>query len=57
MDEERTRGYSGIVYKNVVRWFVMVVIGVITALIACTIDIAIEQFAYIKYGLIKKCIL
>lgn len=57
LDEERKRGYAFIVWKDMARWFVILLIGVITALIAFVIDICIEEFSNIKYKALKKCIL
>ena len=39
------------------RWVVMFFIGVFTGLIACAIDVVIEEVSSQKYRLIKKCIL
>jgi chloride channel 7 len=46
-----------VIKKDVARWFVMFLIGVFTALIACFIDIVIDQLATLKFNLIKRCIL
>ena len=40
--------------KDILRWAVMFVVGVLTALVACSIDIAIELLANIKYGLLRE---
>lgn len=57
LDEERKRGYPFIVWKDIAIWFIVLLIGVITALIAFIIDICIEEFSNIKYKELKKCIL
>ncbi|PZC82996.1 hypothetical protein B5X24_HaOG208863 [Helicoverpa armigera] len=57
LDEERKRGYAFIVWKDIARWFIILLIGIITALIAFFIDICIEEFSKIKYRELKKCIL
>lgn len=57
LDEERTRGYKFIVQKNLARWLIFLLIGVITAIIACVIDISIEELSSIKYYGLKKCII
>ena len=41
---------------NLYRWFIMCMIGVLTAMIAVSIDISIEKLADWKYSLIKLCI-
>lgn len=57
LDEERKRGYPFYVWKDIARWFIILLIGVVTALIAFFIDICIEEFSKIKYRELKKCIL
>ncbi|XP_077294342.1 chloride channel protein 7 [Arctopsyche grandis] len=54
LDEERTRGYKFIVQKNLARWLIFLLIGVLTAMIACIIDISIEELCSIKYYGLKK---
>ncbi|XP_050670779.1 H(+)/Cl(-) exchange transporter 7 isoform X2 [Leptidea sinapis] len=56
LDEERKRGYTFVVWKDIARWFIVLLIGVITALIAFTIDICIEEFSNIKYKQLKKSV-
>lgn len=53
--EERTKGYKFLVKKRFARWVVFFFIGVITALIACCIDIAIEELSAIKFYYLKHC--
>lgn len=57
LEEERTKGYKFIVKKNFARWFIFLLIGMLTALIACVIDITIEELSHIKYKSLKNCIL
>lgn len=45
-----------IIRKDVARWLIFLKIGVITALIACTIDIVIEEFSSLKYRFLKKSV-
>ncbi|XP_058795019.1 H(+)/Cl(-) exchange transporter 7 [Phymastichus coffea] len=52
-DEERNKGYKFVVKKNIARWFLFFVIGICTALIACFIDISIEELSVHKYGYLK----
>uniref|UniRef100_A0A0C9R3S7 Chloride channel protein n=1 Tax=Fopius arisanus TaxID=64838 RepID=A0A0C9R3S7_9HYME len=52
-DEERKKGYKYIVRKNFARWFIFLLIGIFTALIACFVDISIEELSDIKYGALK----
>ncbi|KAF5271224.1 hypothetical protein FQA39_LY08231 [Lamprigera yunnana] len=56
LDEERKKGCKYITRKNVERWIIFLLIGVCTALIACVIDIAIEQLSQIKYKSLSKCV-
>lgn len=56
-DEERNKGYKFVVKKNIARWFLFFLIGICTALIACFIDISIEEISVRKYGYLKYCIL
>ncbi|CAK1547079.1 unnamed protein product [Leptosia nina] len=56
LDEERKRGYAFVVWKDMARWFIVLLIGIITALIAFTIDICIEEFSNIKYAQLKKSV-
>lgn len=53
-DEERKKGYMFVVKKNIARWFIFLVIGILTALIASFIDISIEQLSNLKYGYLTK---
>lgn len=57
LDEERKKGYKFIIRKSIARWFVFLLIGVFTALIACVIDISIEELSTLKYRSLSKCIL
>ncbi|XP_053987126.1 H(+)/Cl(-) exchange transporter 7 [Hylaeus anthracinus] len=52
-DEERKKGYKFVVKKNLARWFIFLLIGICTALIACFVDISIEQLTSVKYGFLK----
>lgn len=57
LDEERKKGYKFIIQKNIARWFIFLLIGMITALIACAINISIEELSQIKYASLSNCIL
>lgn len=57
LDEERKKGYKFVIKKKLARWFIFLLIGICTALIACFVDISIEELSSLKYGLVKKCIL
>ncbi|KAL1138626.1 hypothetical protein AAG570_008689, partial [Ranatra chinensis] len=57
LEEERNKGYKFYFKKNLARWLIFLMIGVITALIAILIDISIEKLSDLKYSIIKKCIL
>jgi hypothetical protein len=57
LEEERTKGYKFVVKKNLARWMIFLLIGMLTALIACVIDITIEELSLIKFKSLKHCIL
>lgn len=42
--------------KGVIRWIIFIQIGIITALIACTIDIIIEELSELKYTFLKNSV-
>lgn len=50
LEEEKKNGYKFLVRKNIARWFVFLLIGLFTALVACIIDISIEELSHIKYA-------
>ncbi|XP_045130984.1 H(+)/Cl(-) exchange transporter 7-like [Portunus trituberculatus] len=54
LDEERTKGYTFVVKKDVARWLVVLVTAVLTALVGCFIDITIESLSKFKYTWLKK---
>ncbi|XP_063223431.1 H(+)/Cl(-) exchange transporter 7 [Bacillus rossius redtenbacheri] len=54
LDEERSKGYKFILKKNLARWFIFWLIGVITALIGCCIDVAVEEAAGFKFKNLKN---
>uniref|UniRef100_A0A6P7FEH3 Chloride channel protein n=1 Tax=Diabrotica virgifera virgifera TaxID=50390 RepID=A0A6P7FEH3_DIAVI len=56
LDEERKKGYKFIVQKSIARWFIFLLIGMCTALIACVIDISIEELSTIKYASLSKSV-
>ncbi|XP_020805482.1 H(+)/Cl(-) exchange transporter 7 [Drosophila serrata] len=42
--------------KDIIRWIIFIQIGIITALIACTIDIIIEELSELKYNFLKESV-
>ncbi|XP_076751058.1 chloride channel protein 7 [Xylocopa sonorina] len=52
-NEERKKGYKFVVKKNFARWFIFLLIGICTALIASFVDISIDQLTNLKYGCLK----
>ena len=54
LDEMRDKGYKFVVRQDILRWLVMFVVGVLTALVACSIDITIELLANIKYSVLRQ---
>lgn len=57
LDEERKKGYRYVVRKDIARWFVFLLIGVFTALIAACMDISIDKLSEAKYKFLSRCIL
>ncbi|CAD1478227.1 unnamed protein product, partial [Heterotrigona itama] len=54
-DEERKKGYKFVVKKNFARWFIFLLIGICTALIAGFVDISIEELTKLKYN-VDQCV-
>lgn len=42
--------------KDFSRWIIFLMIGVLTALVACTINIVIEEVSNLKYGFLKRLV-
>lgn len=57
LDEERKKGYKYLIRKGIARWFVFLLIGMATAMVACAVDISIDILSELKYGQLSKCIL
>lgn len=57
LSEQRAKGYKFVVKKNLARWFIFLLIGILTALIGALIDIVVEELSVIKYKGLKKRIL
>ncbi|KAK2829032.1 hypothetical protein Q7C36_017022 [Tachysurus vachellii] len=56
LEEERRMGHMSFRCLEICRWFICGLIGFLTGLIACLIDILVEKLAGAKYGVIKKYI-
>uniref|UniRef100_A0A8D0CWD7 Chloride channel protein n=1 Tax=Sander lucioperca TaxID=283035 RepID=A0A8D0CWD7_SANLU len=54
LEEERRMSYMGFRCLEISRWVVCGLIGFLTGLIACFIDIAVEELAGIKYQVVKQ---
>merc|ERR1719427_2184915 len=54
LDEIRIRGYKFVMRKDIQRWLIMFSVGILTALVACAIDISIEVLAKVKYGVLRQ---
>lgn len=54
--EQKAKESKLSVKKDVSRWFIFLLIGILTALVASTIDIVIEEVSLIKYGFLKKLV-
>ncbi|CAL8271946.1 unnamed protein product [Lota lota] len=54
LEEERRMSYMGFRCLEISRWVVCGLIGFLTGLIACFIDILVEQLAGLKYRAVKE---
>uniref|UniRef100_A0A8C6TRB8 Chloride channel protein n=1 Tax=Neogobius melanostomus TaxID=47308 RepID=A0A8C6TRB8_9GOBI len=54
LEEERRMSYMGFRCLEISRWVVCGLIGFLTGLIACFIDIAVEKLAGLKYEVIRR---
>ncbi|XP_075686805.1 H(+)/Cl(-) exchange transporter 7 isoform X2 [Rhinoderma darwinii] len=54
MEEERRINHAAFRTVEVTRWVICGMIGILTGLIACFIDIMVEQLAGVKYQVIKS---
>uniref|UniRef100_A0A8C9RRU0 Chloride channel protein n=1 Tax=Scleropages formosus TaxID=113540 RepID=A0A8C9RRU0_SCLFO len=54
LEEERRMSYMGFRCLEISRWVVCALIGILTGLIACFIDIVVENLAGLKYKVIKE---
>ncbi|XP_046582844.1 H(+)/Cl(-) exchange transporter 7-like isoform X1 [Haliotis rubra] len=52
--EEKQKTTKGIIRMEVARWFVSLVIGVLTGLVAAFIDVMVEKCSSLKYNYVKK---
>ncbi|XP_077980115.1 H(+)/Cl(-) exchange transporter 7-like [Glandiceps talaboti] len=55
--EEKLKSSRKVQCMHLKRWLVMLLIGVCTGLIACLINICIDELAKVKYSVIRRCIL
>ncbi|XP_049624305.1 H(+)/Cl(-) exchange transporter 7 isoform X2 [Suncus etruscus] len=53
LEEERRINHTAFRTVEIKRWFICAVIGVLTGLVACFIDIMVENLADLKYQLVK----
>uniref|UniRef100_S4RVL2 Chloride channel protein n=1 Tax=Petromyzon marinus TaxID=7757 RepID=S4RVL2_PETMA len=56
LEEEHNLGVKRVKFMEAGRWTVCMAIGILTALVACVIDIVIEQLAGLKYKILKQYI-
>ncbi|XP_028267048.1 H(+)/Cl(-) exchange transporter 7 isoform X2 [Parambassis ranga] len=54
LEEERRMSYMGFRCLEISRWVICGLIGLLTGLIACFIDIGVEQLARIKFHVVKE---
>ncbi|XP_013862373.1 H(+)/Cl(-) exchange transporter 7 [Austrofundulus limnaeus] len=57
LEEERRMSFMGFRCLEISRWVVCGIIGIVTGLIACLIDIAVEELAGLKYKVIRDNII
>ncbi|KTF86100.1 hypothetical protein cypCar_00015400 [Cyprinus carpio] len=57
LEEERRMSHMGFRCLEIRRWVICGLIGFLTGLIACLIDIAVEELAGYKYSAVKQSIL
>uniref|UniRef100_W5MHA5 Chloride channel protein n=1 Tax=Lepisosteus oculatus TaxID=7918 RepID=W5MHA5_LEPOC len=56
LEEERRMSFVGFRCVEIKRWVVCALIGILTGLIACFIDIVVENLAGVKYSVVKHSI-
>ncbi|KAM9457964.1 H(+)/Cl(-) exchange transporter 7 isoform 1-T1 [Clarias gariepinus] len=56
LEEERRMSHMGFRCLEISRWFICGLIGFLTGLIACLIDIMVEKLAGVKYDVVKEYI-
>ena len=54
LDEQRTKGIYYVRKKDIARWFVVLMIGILTALVACAIDGSIERLSFYKFSYLQN---
>ncbi|XP_036331562.1 H(+)/Cl(-) exchange transporter 7 isoform X1 [Rhagoletis pomonella] len=54
--QKRTDNARFSIRKDILRWIIFIKIGVVTALIACAIDIPIEELSAVKYTFLKNSV-
>uniref|UniRef100_W8B6A7 Chloride channel protein n=1 Tax=Ceratitis capitata TaxID=7213 RepID=W8B6A7_CERCA len=55
-EQKRTDNARFNIKKDILRWIIFIQIGVVTALIACVIDIPIEELSAVKYTFLKDSV-
>ncbi|XP_005191002.3 H(+)/Cl(-) exchange transporter 7 [Musca domestica] len=55
-EQERISSTRFSLRKDILRWIIFIQIGIITALIACAIDIVIEELSSLKYEFLKHSV-
>lgn len=46
---------TGLGKQDFMRWILFIAIGIVTALVACFVDVLIEIFSDLKYAYLQKC--
>ncbi|XP_053508010.1 H(+)/Cl(-) exchange transporter 7 isoform X2 [Ictalurus furcatus] len=54
LDEERRMSHMSFRCLEISRWFICGLIGILTGLIACFIDVVVEKLAGLKYDVVKE---
>ncbi|XP_053133054.1 H(+)/Cl(-) exchange transporter 7 isoform X2 [Hemicordylus capensis] len=56
LEEERRINHTAFQTVEIRRWFICAMIGILTGLVACFIDIVVEYLAGVKYRVVKEYI-
>lgn len=57
ISERRSKGYKFVFKKDISRWFIFLLIGILTGLVAALIDVVVNELTSLKFKKLKECIL